>query len=67
MVSLQKKRETLNARVRNIDSQIDMAQRRVDAYRERLVTQFTMMEQKIMMLNNQMGVMASQVNSWWAS
>jgi len=59
------KRESLNSRIRTIDSQIEMAQRRVDAYRDRLVREFTNMETRMMMLNSQQSAMFAQINNNW--
>lgn len=56
-----RKRESLNSRIRTIDSQIDMAQRRVDAYNARLVLQFARMEQTMMLMQSQQTAMFSQL------
>lgn len=56
-----RKRESLNSRIRNIDNQVDMAQRRVDAYNARLVMQFARMEQTMLLLNSQQSAMFAQL------
>jgi len=58
-----RKKEALQTRTRNIDSQIEMEQRRVDAYRERLVKQFAAMENTMRMLKSQQSAMFSQMGS----
>ncbi|MDR0304335.1 MAG: flagellar filament capping protein FliD [Chitinispirillales bacterium] len=59
-----KKKETLNDRIRTINSQIEVTQRRVDAYRDRLVKQFAAMENTIKMLQSQQSAMFSQLGSF---
>jgi flagellar hook-associated protein 2 len=58
-----KKKESLQARTRTIDSQIEREQRRVDAYRDRLVKQFAAMENTMQMLKSQQSAMFSQLGS----
>jgi len=58
-----RKKESLQTRTRNIDSQIEMEQRRVDAYRDRLVKQFAAMENTMRMLQSQQSAMLSQLGS----
>jgi len=58
-----RKKEALQTRTRNIDSQIEMEQRRVDAYRDRLVKQFAAMENTMRMLQSQQSAMFSQLGS----
>ncbi|MCL1945592.1 MAG: flagellar filament capping protein FliD [Chitinivibrionia bacterium] len=58
------KKESLNTRIKNINSEIERTQRRVDAYNLRLVNQFAAMEKTMMMLNSQQTAMGAQL-SWW--
>lgn len=58
-----RKKEALQTKTRNIDSQIEMEQRRVDAYRDRLVKQFAAMENTMRMLQSQQSAMFSQLGS----
>jgi len=60
---INKKKESLNDRIRTIDSRIEMTQRRVDAYRDRLVLQFAAMENTIKMLQSQQSAMLAQMGS----
>jgi len=58
-----RKKESLNDRIRTINSQIETTQRRVDAYRDRLVLQFAAMENTIRMLQSQQSAMFAQMGS----
>jgi flagellar capping protein FliD len=59
-----RKKESLNSKMRNIDSEVERVQRRVDNYRDRLVKQFSVMENTMRMLQSQQSAMLAQLGSF---
>lgn len=60
---LPNRKSSLDRNIRSLNDNIDRQNRRVDAYHERLVRQFTAMEQMISQLNTQSGYIQSAFTS----